>query len=47
MDVDPATGVSVGGIRTVQSAAEYLAYPRPDFTLEPRLATGWQSAHWR
>jgi hypothetical protein len=47
MDVEPPTGVSVGGIRIGQSAAEYLAYPRPDFTLEPRQTAGWQSANWR
>jgi hypothetical protein len=38
-NIDPVTGGSVGGIRTAQSAAEYLTYPRPDYTLDPRLAT--------
>ena len=42
-DPDPVTGYSDGGLRTVQAAAEYLCYPLPDYTLDPRLATSWTS----
>lgn len=45
VDADPVTGASVGGIRTVQAASEYLTYPRPDYTLDPRLATAWRSSN--
>lgn len=40
-DVDPVTMFSSGSTLTAQIAGEYLCYPRPDFTLEPKLATKW------
>ena len=42
-DVDPVTMYNQGAIVTAQGAGEYLAYPNPDFTLDPRLATSWKS----
>ena len=41
-DVDPVTMYNEGAIATTQCACEYLCYPRPDYTLDPRLATKWQ-----
>jgi peptide/nickel transport system substrate-binding protein len=49
-DVDPVTMYDPGAIATAQMSGEYLCYPRPDFTLSPRLATSWQqgatAAEW-
>jgi peptide/nickel transport system substrate-binding protein len=49
-DVDPVTMYDPGAIATAQMAGEYLCYPRPDFTLDPRLATRWEqgtsAAEW-
>lgn len=41
---DPVTLYDAGSEMTVQCALEYLAWPRPDYTLEPRLATSWSSS---
>jgi ABC-type transport system substrate-binding protein len=38
---DPVTTAYGGSIRTVQMAGEYLCFPRPDYTLQPKLATSW------
>jgi peptide/nickel transport system substrate-binding protein len=43
-DADPVSGYSDGGTRLAQAAAEYLCYPMPDYTLDPRLATSWTSS---
>jgi peptide/nickel transport system substrate-binding protein len=42
-DVDPVTMFSSGSTLTAQITGEYLCYPRADFTLEPKLATKWDS----
>ena len=39
--VDPVTMYSEGGIATCGIAGEYLCFPNPDYTLDPRLATSW------
>lgn len=39
--VDPVTMYSTGAIVTAQAAGEYLAFPNPDYSLTPRLATSW------
>jgi peptide/nickel transport system substrate-binding protein len=36
---------SSGAIFTVMTAAEGLCFPRPDYTLEPKLATEWKSSN--
>lgn len=41
--VDPLTMNTQAAIYAVQLACEYLAFPRPDYTLEPRLATEWSA----
>ncbi len=41
-DPDPVTMFSSGAIFTVQTAAEGLCFPRPDYSLEPMLATKWE-----
>ena len=38
-DPEPVTMFSSGAIFTVMAAAEGLCFPRPDYTLEPKLAT--------
>ncbi len=40
---DPVTQFSGGAIFTTQVCAEALCFPRPDFSLEPMLATNWQA----
>jgi peptide/nickel transport system substrate-binding protein len=42
-DADPVTAFSAGAGLTYEISLEYLLYPRPDFTLEPKLATSWHS----
>jgi peptide/nickel transport system substrate-binding protein len=42
-DVDPVTQLSDGALFTTQVCAEALCFPRPDFSLEPMLATNWQA----
>ena len=41
-DVDPVTMYNEGAIATANIAGEYLCFPNPDYTLDPRLATSWQ-----
>jgi peptide/nickel transport system substrate-binding protein len=38
---DPVTAFDEGGIQAVQLAGEYLCWPNPDNSLQPRLATSW------
>jgi peptide/nickel transport system substrate-binding protein len=40
---DPVTMYDSGGIETVEVAGEFLCFPRPDYTLQPKLATKWYS----
>lgn len=40
-DVDPVTMYNAGAIFTAQIPLEYLCFPRPDYSLDPRLATKW------
>lgn len=40
---EPINMYDAGSINTVEVACEYLCYPRPDYTLEPKLATSWNS----
>lgn len=40
---DPITVEDDGGLRAVQVACDYLCYPRPDYTLDPRLAVSWRA----
>lgn len=42
-DVEPVTMSSSGAIFVAQMALDYLIWPRPDFSFEPRLATGWKA----
>ena len=42
-DVDPVTMFNEGAIFTAQMAGEYLCFPRPDYTLQPKLATSWHA----
>ena len=42
-DVDPVTMYNEGAIATSNIAGEYLAMPRPDYSLDPRLATKWET----
>ncbi|MDQ2744636.1 MAG: ABC transporter substrate-binding protein [Chloroflexota bacterium] len=42
-DVDPVTMFNEGAILTAQMALEYLVYPRPDYSLAPKLATHWHA----
>jgi peptide/nickel transport system substrate-binding protein len=44
-DPEPVTMFSSGAIFTVMAAAEGLCFPRPDYTLEPKLATEWKSGN--
>jgi peptide/nickel transport system substrate-binding protein len=44
-DPEPVTMFSSGAIFTVMTAAEGLCFPRPDYTLEPKLATEWKSGN--
>jgi peptide/nickel transport system substrate-binding protein len=44
-DPEPVTMFSSGAIFTVMTAAEGLCFPRPDYSLEPKLATKWTSAN--
>src|SRR5262245_7521271 len=37
-DVDPVTMYNEGAIATSNIAGEYLAMPKPDYSLDPRLA---------
>jgi peptide/nickel transport system substrate-binding protein len=41
-DVDPVTMFNTGAIMTTQVACEYLCFPKPDYSLDPRLATKWE-----
>jgi peptide/nickel transport system substrate-binding protein len=41
-EVDPVTMFDQGAIFTVQLASDYLAVARPDYSLVPSIATGWQ-----
>ena len=48
-DVDPVTMFNEGAILTAQMSLEYLCYPRPDYSLAPKLATHWHAPkpnHW-
>src|SRR3954447_19864946 len=49
-DVEPVTMRDAGATATAQMAGEYLCFPRPDLTLEPKLATsgrqGATAAEW-
>ncbi|MGH7211313.1 MAG: ABC transporter substrate-binding protein, partial [Acetobacteraceae bacterium] len=40
----PVTASNAGEVFTYQPSLEYLCYPRADWTLDPRLATGWKAA---
>jgi peptide/nickel transport system substrate-binding protein len=40
-DVDPITMYHNGAYDVVETACEYLCFPRADYTLDPRLATEW------
>jgi peptide/nickel transport system substrate-binding protein len=42
-DVDPVTMYNEGAIATSNIAGEYLAMPKPDYSLDPRLATKWET----
>lgn len=44
-DTDPILAYNEGAILTWQLAAEYLVYPRPNYTLEPKLATSWHASN--
>ena len=44
-DPDPVTLFSSGAVFVTQVAAEGLCFPRPDFSLEPKLATRWASGN--
>jgi peptide/nickel transport system substrate-binding protein len=44
-DVDPVTMFNQGAIFTAQMACEYLCFPRPDYTLAPKLATSWHATN--
>ena len=39
----PVTASNAGEVFTFQPSLEYLAYPREDWTLDPRLATSWKA----
>ena len=39
----PVTASNAGEVFTYQPSLEYLCYPRADWTLDPRLATGWKA----
>ena len=43
-DTDPVRFFNEGAILTGQTALEYLCYPRPNYTLEPKLATSWHAS---
>ena len=40
-DTDPVRFFSEGAILAGQLSCEYLCYPRPNYTLAPKLATSW------
>jgi peptide/nickel transport system substrate-binding protein len=40
---EPVTASNAGEVFTYQPSLEYLCYPRADWTLDPRLATGWKA----
>jgi peptide/nickel transport system substrate-binding protein len=42
-DVDPVTMFNEGAIFTTELACEYLCYPRPNYSLAPKLATHWHA----
>jgi peptide/nickel transport system substrate-binding protein len=42
---DPITLYNQGAIFTAQLSLEYLCFPRPDYTLEPKLATSWHATN--
>ncbi|MBV9280223.1 MAG: ABC transporter substrate-binding protein [Chloroflexi bacterium] len=42
-DVDPVTMFNEGAIFTAEVPGEYLAYPRPDYSLAPKLAISWHA----
>src|SRR5690349_11872772 len=44
-DVDPVTGFNEGAILMWQMSCEHLCYPRPNFSLEPKLATSWHASN--
>lgn len=41
-DLEPLTMNDGGSVMAVQMACEYLCFPDPDLTLQPRLATKWE-----
>jgi peptide/nickel transport system substrate-binding protein len=42
-DVDPVSMFNEGAILSVQMSMEYLTYPRPDYSLAPKLAVSWHA----
>ena len=42
-DPESVTASNAGEVFTFQPSLEYLCYPRPDWTLDPRLATSWKA----
>jgi peptide/nickel transport system substrate-binding protein len=42
-DVDPVTMFNEGAILKNQLSLEYLCYPRPDYSLQPKLAVSWHA----
>jgi peptide/nickel transport system substrate-binding protein len=42
-DVDPITLFNEGAIFNMQLSCEYLCFPRPNGSLQPKLATSWKS----
>ncbi|MGH7076628.1 MAG: ABC transporter substrate-binding protein, partial [Acetobacteraceae bacterium] len=40
---ESVTASNPGAVFTIQPSLEYLCYPRADWTLDPRLATGWKA----
>src|SRR5579872_2596571 len=41
--VDPVTMFNEGAILAVQMCMDYLCYPRPDYSLAPKLALSWHA----
>jgi peptide/nickel transport system substrate-binding protein len=44
-DIDPVTMFNEGAILSVQMSMEYLTYPRPDYSLAPKLAKSWHAVN--
>ena len=42
-DPESVTASNAGEVFTFQPSLEYLCYPREDWTLDPRLASGWKA----